>query len=92
MKELIELDALKEYRNHRIACGNADFDEMERLSAFIATVPRVDAVEVVHGEWVDEHEDGHGEWVGTCSQCHKTARVANFCPNCGAKMKGADDD
>ena len=46
------------------------------------------AVSVVHGEWIDEHEDGHGSWVGTCSQCHNTERVANFCPNCGARMYG----
>ena len=44
------------------------------------------------GEWIDEHEDGHGSWVGTCSQCHKIEKVTNFCPNCGARMKGADDE
>ena len=57
----------------------------------INSAPTIDAVEVVRGEWIDEHEGGHGEWVGTCNQCGKTARVGNFCPNCGARMKGADD-
>ena len=56
--------------------------------AIIKDAPTIDAVSVVHGEWIDEHEDGHGSWVGTCSQCHNTERVANFCPNCGAKMDG----
>jgi len=44
------------------------------------------------GEWIDQHENGHGFWVGTCNQCGKENRVDNFCPNCGAMMKGADDD
>ena len=51
----------------------------------------VDAVEVVHGEWV---VCGDGEYVPfLCSACGKTtswyhAQTANYCPNCGAKMDG----
>ena len=40
------------------------------------------------GKWLNEHEDGHGSWVGTCSQCHKIEKVTNYCPHCGADMKG----
>ena len=52
--------------------------------------PTVDAVEVVHGEWV---VCGDGEYVPfMCSACGKTtswyhAQTANYCPNCGAKME-----
>ena len=77
MSRLIDADALKADIN------TAFWSEIEKI---IDSAPTIDAVSVVHGTWIDEHEDGHGEWVGTCSQCHKTARVANFCPNCGAKM------
>ena len=51
----------------------------------------VDAVEVVHGEWV---VCGDGEYVPfMCSACGKTTswyhkQTANYCPNCGAKMDG----
>ena len=57
----------------------------------IAVTPTVDAVEVVHGEWV---VCGDGEYVPfMCSACGKTtswyhAQTANYCPNCGAKMDG----
>lgn len=49
----------------------------------------VDAVEVVHGEWV---VCGDGEYVPfMCSACGNTtswyhAQTANYCPNCGATM------
>ena len=49
-------------------------------------------------------EKAHGEWVldgGTpiCSVCHKEPcwssegyDFTDFCPNCGAKMKGGEDE
>ena len=57
----------------------------------IEEMPIVDAVEVVHGHWI--------ECEGTvCSVCNKHFFVdgpwavanyrANYCPNCGAKMDG----
>lgn len=51
--------------------------------------PVIDAVEVVHGEWI---VCGDGKYVPLmCSACGKTtfwyhAQTANYCPNCGAKM------
>ena len=45
--------------------------------------PTVDAVEVVHGEWI-----GH-EGYEECNLCHHKFRFKyNYCPNCGAKMDG----
>ena len=57
--------------------------------------PTVDAVEVVHGHWI--------ECEGTvCSVCNKHFFTdgpwavancrANYCPNCGAKMDGGNED
>ena len=58
----------------------------------------IDAVSVVHGEWKVSCKDS------VCSVCGKDEAeficgtedwygygLSNFCPNCGAKMKGADD-
>ena len=39
--DMIKLDDLKAYRDGRIASGDADFDEINRLSAFIANVETV---------------------------------------------------
>lgn len=44
------------------------------------------------GEWINEYwEDAYQEYYHTCSICEKEMRTThydNFCPNCGAKMKG----
>ena len=61
------------------------------VRAWLEDQPTVDAVEVVHGEWV---VCGDGEYVPfMCSACGKTtswhhAQTANYCPNCGADMRG----
>ena len=51
------------------------------------------AVEVAdrpQGEGIDVNGDGS---LWRCDQCKDTACCkGNFCPNCGAKMKGADDE
>ena len=44
----------------------------------------------VHGDWAWE-QDGHGNcWhIWKCSKCeYKTEHRSNFCPNCGADMRG----
>ena len=39
------------------------------------------------GEWIyQEYSMGH--YVGKCSLCECEADMTNYCPNCGAKMKG----
>ena len=47
------------------------------------------SAEAVQGEWIDT-----GNWMGIeCSRCKCHSRyVTPFCPQCGAKMKGADDE
>lgn len=46
-----------------------------------------------HGEWIIEI-DANGNTYGRCSICgmRQYAGQLNFCPNCGAKMKGANND
>ena len=49
------------------------------------------------GEWIAKTENYHSHWV--CSECGAWALLeyneqmclSKFCPNCGARMKGADD-
>ena len=42
---------------------------------------------VVRGRWLYETEiEGHA--CGECSACHKIRVIDNFCPNCGADMRG----
>ena len=51
-----------------------------------------------HGKWIAKTEDCHSHWV--CSECGAWALLeyneqmclSNFCPNCGADMRGKDDE
>ena len=53
----------------------------------IKNQPPVDAVPVVHGEWIDEF--GKFLLLYKCSKCSSDYPwKTNFCPNCGCDMKG----
>ena len=66
-------------------------DAIDNVDDWIDAQPTVDAVEVVHGRWVClEAEIGYF----ACSKCdHRIIRAkCNYCPNCGAKMDGGNED
>lgn len=51
--------------------------------------PAVDAVEVVHGEWIAVPNSGIGN-TAKCTHCGKSIygyKAMNYCPNCGADMR-----
>ncbi len=87
-------DALKVlYNNYAYAA----MDVIKRL-------PAADVAEVVHGEWQGEG-DGYADGalvydVWHCSQCgyciddgtDNPDCLPKYCPNCGAKMDGGDND
>ena len=69
----------------------------------VSAAPTVDAVEVVHGRWVLGNVEpgyftpgGNRPWV--CSKCGEVISyrldkpMENYCPNCGAKMDGGNED
>lgn len=64
---------------------------------FLEDAPTVDAVEVVHGRW-NRVEADLGGGIKThrfaCSECGflKNTLIGNYCPNCGAKMDGGNED
>ena len=70
----------------------------------VANIPTVDAVEVVHGRWLSNGMCNHkpsrfrnpDKWtIYKCSECgYSNGRKfnANYCPNCGAKMDGGNED
>ena len=100
-KRLIDANALK-------AEFTGNFHEMWHytgIRAMIDVQPPVDAMEVVHGRWEQTVEPlGWGDVLcGECSNCHETFVVDEeesfddfamwkYCPNCGAKMNGGNED
>ena len=103
-KRLIDANALEE--KFRITKIIEVFPEWEDLSfqtkhklvqygktikMFVQDAPTVDAVEVVHGRWIEEiekNEEFESEMV-KCSVCGQLRFFeSNYCPNCGAKMDG----
>ena len=57
--------------------------------------PTIDAVEVVHGRWIEHPDDRCSLFNGwECSECKQivSGGRGNYCPNCGAKMDAQDMD
>ena len=76
-----------EYPNPR--CGACDVGECLR---YIDDTPTVEAEPVRHAKWYAPASYDPCEW---CSNCHERTRWffdEGFCPNCGAKMDGDNDD
>ena len=44
------------------------------------------------GEWLFKEITDDYHITGQCSVCKERRRIDNFCPNCGCRMKGADDE
>lgn len=55
-----------------------------------------DVAPVRHGRWISKNPHGY-EWTFVCSNCGYVDGYPfndrhNYCPNCGAKMHGGDND
>ena len=98
-KRLIEVNALIAYFEEQcdIAAKDTEIESTYVLAALKCCIdlfqnfPTVDAVEVVHGQWIVKHNpitDPKGYFIRiVCSQCDlHTGQKSNYCPQCGAKM------
>ena len=74
-----------------------DADEKRKIiTDLVNGIPAVDAAPVVHAKWIPHKTQSGRETVfERCSMCsHATVvtRKSPFCPNCGAKMTGDDNE
>ena len=62
----------------------------------LSACPTVDAVEVVHGRWVNGTKSFRSGSIFTgycCSNCDNfSVKNSNYCPNCGAKMNYKENE
>ena len=79
-----------------------EWDKLDSFDSLVCDAPTVDAVEVVHAEWLDIRFDSMWRsMLATCSQCKVRGEVrvksnecgfavpdSDYCPHCGAKMDG----
>ena len=80
---------------HLIEAGNPEMAGAVGYAAeVIGKQHTVDAVEVVHGRWINPYINRYGHPCHCCSECGFKASYQdkNYCPNCGAKMDGGDAD
>ena len=69
----------------------------EQMVAMLEAVPSEDVQPVRHGHWI-EHicELFPAEGTVECSECHEHESIFlvndKYCPNCGAKMDGEQND
>ena len=76
------------------ANDKARVDELTASIAAVVNAPTIDAVEVVHGRWLDceNYND-----IRQCSECGLIRNIYKqegwkYCPNCGTKMDANDMD
>ena len=95
-KEYIERGAAKGKFSDHLPIGRSIRDTLDE-------VPAADVVEVRRGKWTAKMYTAHcscGKSYQTakyeCSACKRIADMQpyglNFCPNCGADMRGNNDD
>ena len=95
MNDLISKHTLLEAAKHNIEFQEGIVD-VYILESILAGMPAVDAAPVVHGRWISYLDGEHlmPERYYKCSVCsdrgYKFRR--NYCPNCGAKMDGGNDN
>lgn len=82
-------EAMGAVQDHFNADGFKGYDDGQKMMDRIKAVPSVSAERV--GKWIfNGYADEKKSWF-ICSECdHSQFHKSNYCPNCGAKMKGGD--
>ena len=95
------LERMRAYANDdwNISLGGLFTDTVDTCIDFVECAETIEAVPVVQGEWVSLTDCSNaGVYCSVCYKkvwkedyawCNRKNKLrSNFCPNCGAKMKG----
>lgn len=90
MKQMTDYIKREDAVNECFNCWNKDY---KTIAKSIKVLPSADVRENVKGKWqpieVQPYFKKHFDTSVVCSVCHRKGnKLWNFCPNCGADMKG----
>ena len=99
MKEYLDKEVVQEMLENAQIISNGEYYGYCTEDVRLNSIPTADVAEVKHGRWI-EYPRAH---YFKCSECKYTvpyrkavlvngSREYNYCPNCGAKMNGGNDD
>ena len=92
---LIDADEIKiPYKRDDIYYRKTYSSGVTAMVHAIGKTPTIEAEPVVHGEWVPHNRMTRSPLVVNyaCSECGKDGHKTNFCPNCGADMRGDQNE
>ena len=93
MSDLIKReDAIKELSKVFANCEPCDKEEASDIA--VTTIKELPSADRPQGEWLDYNgKPTTADYSGTCSVCGTWSEyLLNYCPNCGCRMRGADDE
>ena len=97
MDEYIKRDGvLRKFNIDDMMNVNGTLISLHDARETISNFPASDVVPVRHGRWIDAYPDIEPDpmfMYGICSECgfeQAISKYLNYCPNCGAKMDGAE--
>ena len=101
---LIDADALRDRMYHDAFETDTDMQKWDsgcwiRYKLFENAIDEQPTIEPKQGEWIEEMYNATAQ-IWKCSECAEQIwqppsteyPTYNFCPNCGARMKGTDNE
>lgn len=97
MTEYIEKEAAEKilYDGCHTSNGRECPDDVVELWHMVQAIPAADVAQVRHGAWIPSPCPGiENGYLVVCSKCSLEVYISNdceptnYCPNCGAKMRG----
>ena len=92
MAEYIEREAAQ------TSCRKYSFAESYdafAVDCILKSIPAADVAPVIHGRWIEQEKYNFGTMYD-CSICGDrildNGHPWNYCPNCGCRMDGGDDE
>lgn len=95
MAEYIKRNAIKSRLEDLVNwCQDLRKPGLKQALEMFDEIPAADVAPVVYGRWVTHYRSGTPVAEGYVSTCCDmwNNRKSDYCPNCGAKMDGGDND